>query len=55
MKFCDKCGGYMMMTKGGYVCSKCGNQMKTEIVDVVKIKAGSIIQLKSWTPRNWNT
>jgi len=27
------------MTKDGYVCSKCGNQMKAEIVDVVKIKA----------------
>ena len=39
MKFCDKCGGYMTMTKEGYVCSKCGNTMKTEIVDVVKIKS----------------
>jgi DNA-directed RNA polymerase subunit M/transcription elongation factor TFIIS len=39
MKFCDKCGGYMKMTKDGYVCSKCGNQMKAEIVDIVKIKA----------------
>jgi len=29
----------MKMTKDGYVCSRCSYQMKTEIVDVVQIKA----------------
>jgi DNA-directed RNA polymerase subunit M/transcription elongation factor TFIIS len=39
MKFCEKCGGYMKMTKDGYVCSRCKYQVKAEIVDVVKIKS----------------
>lgn len=39
MKFCEKCGSYMNSTKEGYVCSKCGQQIRTEIIDVVKIKA----------------
>jgi DNA-directed RNA polymerase subunit M/transcription elongation factor TFIIS len=39
MKFCDKCGSYMTKSKEGYVCSKCGNQTKTEIVEVIKIRA----------------
>ncbi len=38
MKFCQKCGSYMKSTKEGYVCSKCGQQIRTEIIDVVKIK-----------------
>jgi transposase-like protein len=29
----------MKKTKEGYVCSKCGNQLAAEIVDVVKIEA----------------
>ena len=37
MKFCEKCGSYMQGTSSGFVCSKCGHQLKTEIVDVVKI------------------
>jgi transposase-like protein len=28
----------MKTVKDGYVCSKCGNQVKSEIVDVVNIK-----------------
>ena len=38
MKFCEKCGAYMKETREGLVCSKCGFQVKTEIVDVVKIE-----------------
>ena len=38
MKFCEKCGSYMKETKDGLVCSKCGHQVKTDIVDVVKIQ-----------------
>ena len=37
MKFCDICRGYMRKTKQGYVCSKCGNTVKAEIVEVVTI------------------
>ena len=37
LKFCEKCGAYMKETRDGLVCSKCGHQLKTEIVDVVKI------------------
>jgi DNA-directed RNA polymerase subunit M/transcription elongation factor TFIIS len=37
MKFCEKCGGYMRTTKEGYICSKCGYQLKAEVVDTVKI------------------
>lgn len=29
----------MRTTKEGYVCSKCGNQLKAEVVDVVRIEA----------------
>jgi len=25
MKFCDKCGSYMKVTKNGFSCRKCGN------------------------------
>jgi DNA-directed RNA polymerase subunit M/transcription elongation factor TFIIS len=39
MKFCEKCGSYMRGTSQGFVCSKCGHQVKTEIVDVVKINS----------------
>jgi len=37
MKFCEKCRSYMRETNAGFVCSKCGYQLKTEIVEVVKI------------------
>ena len=37
-KFCEKCGSYMRETPAGFVCSKCGNQVKAEIVDVVRIE-----------------
>ncbi len=39
MKFCEKCSSYMKKTKDGYTCSKCGFQLRAEIVDVVKIEA----------------
>ena len=39
MKFCEKCGSYMKGTPDGFVCSKCGYRIKTEIVDVVKIES----------------
>ena len=41
VKFCDKCGSYMRGTSAGFVCSKCGYQINTEIVDVVKITSRS--------------
>jgi len=28
----------MIKTRGGYVCTKCGNETKTEIVEVTKIQ-----------------
>jgi len=41
MKFCEKCGSYMRGTNQGLICTKCGNQVKTEIVDVVRINSKS--------------
>jgi len=39
MRFCEKCGSYMREAPGGLVCTKCGHQIKTELVDVVKINS----------------
>jgi len=39
MKFCEKCHAYMRETTDGFVCTKCGYQVKTEIVGVVKMEA----------------
>lgn len=39
MKFCEKCGAYMRETSLGFVCSKCGHQIKTDIVEIVKMKS----------------
>jgi len=41
MRFCEKCGAYMRGTTDGFVCTKCGHQVKTEIVDVVKMQPES--------------
>ena len=38
MKFCEVCGGYMTKTRGGYACTKCRSETKTEIVEVTKIR-----------------
>ena len=45
MKFCEKCGAYMRETSQGFVCSKCGHQIKTDIVEVVKINPVQTLQL----------
>lgn len=51
MKFCEKCQGYMKKTQDGYVCTKCGNQMKAEIVEVVKIDAPDQPAVELDTPK----
>jgi len=38
MKFCDKCGSYMTETSKGFSCTKCGNLIPTDIVEVQQIK-----------------
>ena len=37
MKFCEACGGYMTKTRDGFICTKCGKETKTELVEVTKI------------------
>jgi len=39
MKFCERCKGYMIKTKEGYTCSKCGNKTQAEIVEVTQMQA----------------
>jgi DNA-directed RNA polymerase subunit M/transcription elongation factor TFIIS len=38
MKFCEKCGSYMQETKKGFSCTRCGNEISTEIIEVKKIE-----------------
>ncbi len=38
MKFCDKCGSYMTETSKGFSCTKCGNLIPIDIVEVKQIK-----------------
>jgi DNA-directed RNA polymerase subunit M/transcription elongation factor TFIIS len=35
MKFCEKCGAYMRATKTGLQCTKCGN---TVLMDTIEVK-----------------
>jgi DNA-directed RNA polymerase subunit M/transcription elongation factor TFIIS len=37
MKFCESCGGYLKKTREGYICTKCGNASKIEVVEVTKL------------------
>jgi DNA-directed RNA polymerase subunit M/transcription elongation factor TFIIS len=34
MKFCEKCGSYMRAAKGGFACTKCGNKIPAETLEV---------------------
>jgi len=51
MKFCEKCGGYMKKTKEGYQCTKCGNQIQAELVEVLKIDAPDKPAVELETPK----
>ena len=34
MKFCEKCGAYMRTTKNGLQCTKCGNTILADAIEV---------------------
>ena len=38
MRFCEKCGAYMRATKEGFQCTKCGNKVLAETVEVKTIE-----------------
>jgi DNA-directed RNA polymerase subunit M/transcription elongation factor TFIIS len=38
MKFCEKCGSYMRATKGGLQCTKCGNKVLADVIEVKTIE-----------------
>ena len=38
MRFCEKCGSYMQARKDGLQCTKCGNKILTETVEVKTIE-----------------
>jgi DNA-directed RNA polymerase subunit M/transcription elongation factor TFIIS len=38
MKFCEKCGSYMKATKEGLQCTKCGNLILAETIEVNTIE-----------------
>jgi DNA-directed RNA polymerase subunit M/transcription elongation factor TFIIS len=38
MKFCEKCGGYMRGTPRGFSCTRCGNTIDAEIVEIKRIE-----------------
>ncbi len=37
MKFCEKCGSYMVKTATGLLCSRCRNRVDVNIVEVEKM------------------
>ena len=38
MRFCDRCGSYMEMTAAGYICPRCGDTIRTDEIEVRRIK-----------------
>ena len=38
MKFCEKCGSYMKAIEGGLQCTKCGNKVLADIIEVKTIE-----------------
>jgi DNA-directed RNA polymerase subunit M/transcription elongation factor TFIIS len=40
MRFCDKCGSRMKISKKSYVCLKCGNTFhaETDFIEVTKVR-----------------
>lgn len=42
MRFCEKCGSYVRATKAGFECTKCGNKILTETVDVKTMDQNSV-------------
>jgi len=56
MEFCGKCGSYMKRTKGGFLCPRCGNVIRSsaaiESVQKVKTDTSSSIYIVSNMPEN---
>jgi DNA-directed RNA polymerase subunit M/transcription elongation factor TFIIS len=46
MKFCEKCGSYMQAIKGGLQCTKCGNTVLAENVEVKTIEQEDIVPIE---------
>lgn len=38
MKFCEKCGSYMLKSPGRYSCPKCGNEAHDQVIEVRHIE-----------------
>jgi DNA-directed RNA polymerase subunit M/transcription elongation factor TFIIS len=40
MKFCEKCGSYMLKAPSGFSCPKCGNEAHDHAIQVRRIERG---------------